>query len=64
MRVCVYAASSAKVAPEFHAAARLLGETLAANGCSVVYGGGSTGLMGSLADGALSKGGEVIGILP
>ena len=64
MRVCVYAASSAKVAPEFHAAARLLGETLAANGCSVVYGGGSQGLMGSLADGALSRGGEVIGILP
>ena len=64
MRVCVYAASSAKVAPEFHAAARQLGETLAASGCSVVYGGGSQGLMGSLADGALSKGGEVIGILP
>ena len=46
------------------AAARRLGETLAANGCSVVYGGGSQGLMGALADGALSKGGEVIGILP
>lgn len=64
MRVCVYAASSARVAPEFHAAARQLGETLAANGCSIVYGGGSQGLMGSLADGALSKGGEVVGILP
>mgnify|MGYP001359442359 FL=1 len=64
MRVCVYAASSARVAPEFHAAARLLGETLAGHGCSVVYGGGSQGLMGSLADGALSAGGEVIGILP
>lgn len=64
MRVCVYAASSAKVAPEYHAAARALGESLAQAGCSVVYGGGSTGLMGSLADGALSKGGEVIGILP
>lgn len=64
MRVCVYAASSARVAPEFHAAARQLGETLAANGCSIVYGGGSQGLMGSLADGALSRGGEVTGILP
>lgn len=64
MRVCVYAASSAKVAPEFHAAARALGESLASEGCSIVYGGGSHGLMGSLADGALSKGGEVIGILP
>ena len=64
MRVCVYAASSAKVAPEFHAAARALGESLASEGCSIVYGGGSQGLMGSLADGALAKGGEVIGILP
>lgn len=64
MRVCVYAASSARVAPEFHAAARALGESLASEGCSIVYGGGSQGLMGSLADGALSRGGEVIGILP
>ena len=64
MRICVYAASSAQVAPEFHTAARLLGETLAREGCTVVYGGGSQGLMGALADGALSQGGEVIGILP
>jgi hypothetical protein len=45
-------------------AARVLGETLADSGCSIVYGGGSQGLMGALADGALSRGGEVIGILP
>jgi uncharacterized protein (TIGR00730 family) len=64
MRVCVYAASSAKVAPEFHAAARGLGDALARGGCSIVYGGGSQGLMGSLADGALAAGGEVVGILP
>ena len=64
MRVCVYAASSALVAPDFHAAARALGESLASAGCTVVYGGGSQGLMGSLAEGALSKGGEVIGIMP
>jgi hypothetical protein len=41
-----------------------LGEILAGNGCSIVYGGGSQGLMGALADGALAKGGEVIGVLP
>ncbi|MBP8098302.1 MAG: TIGR00730 family Rossman fold protein [Arenimonas sp.] len=64
MRICVYAASSPQAAPEFHAAARALGEILASNNCTIVYGGGSQGLMGSLADGALSKGGEVIGILP
>ncbi len=64
MRVCVYAASSALVDAAFHADARALGEALAGHGCSIVYGGGSHGLMGSLADGALAKGGEVIGILP
>lgn len=64
MRICVYAASSARVAPEFHAAAHELGATLATAGHSIVYGGGSQGLMGALADGALARGGEVIGILP
>ena len=64
MRVCVYAASSAQVAPHFFAAARELGETLAADGHAIVYGGGSHGLMGALADGALARGGEVIGVLP
>ena len=64
MRVCVYAASSAKVDEHFHADARALGEALARGGCSIVFGGGSQGLMGSLADGALSAGGEVVGILP
>ena len=64
MRICVYAASSSQVAPHFFAAARELGEVLAADGHALVYGGGSHGLMGALADGALSKGGEVIGIIP
>jgi uncharacterized protein (TIGR00730 family) len=64
MRICVYAASSPQAAPVYMDAARLLGETLAANGCSIVYGGGSQGLMGALADGALARGGEVIGVLP
>lgn len=64
MRICVYAASSSRAAPEYLAAAHRLGVLLAASGCTVVYGGGSQGLMGSLADGALSAGGEVIGILP
>lgn len=64
MRICVYAASSPRVAAEYLAAAHQLGKLLAASKCTVVYGGGSQGLMGSLADGALSGGGEVIGILP
>jgi uncharacterized protein (TIGR00730 family) len=64
MRICVYAASSPQAASGYMDAARELGETLAAGGCSIVYGGGSQGLMGALADGALARGGEVIGILP
>ena len=64
MRICVYAASSAQIHPEFLAAAHALGERIAQAGHSLVYGGGSTGLMGAVADGALKHGGEVIGILP
>ncbi|HMB56833.1 MAG TPA: TIGR00730 family Rossman fold protein [Arenimonas sp.] len=64
MRICVYAASSAQVAPEFHAAANSLGKLIAGSGATLVYGGGSQGLMGAVADGALSQGGTVIGILP
>lgn len=64
MRICVYAASSAQVAPFYRDAARELGECLAAAGHTLVYGGGSQGLMGAVADGALSRGGAVIGILP
>jgi uncharacterized protein (TIGR00730 family) len=50
--------------PEYRAAARRLGEVLAAQGLGIVYGGGAVGSMGALADGALSRGGRVIGILP
>ncbi len=64
MRVCVYAASSGKVAPAYLEAAHRLGVALAKAGCTTVYGGGASGLMGALADGALSEGGEVIGIIP
>ncbi len=64
MRICVYAASSAQTHPDFQAAAFALGEHIAKAGHSLVYGGGSTGLMGAVADGALRHGGEVIGILP
>ena len=64
MRICVYAASSAQIHPEFQAAALALGEAIALAGHSLVYGGGSTGLMGAVADGALKHGGEVVGILP
>jgi len=62
--VCVYCASSRSAHPEYRDAARRLGATLATAGFGIVYGGGGAGSMGALADGALSKGGRVVGILP
>lgn len=62
--VCVYCASSRIAHPDYRAAARRLGEVLADEGVGIVYGGGAGGSMGALADGALSHGGRVVGILP
>ena len=64
MRVCVYAASSDYAPADYTDDARRLGTLLAQAGCEIVYGGGSRGSMGAVADGALSAGGWVIGILP
>jgi uncharacterized protein (TIGR00730 family) len=62
--VCVYCASSRVCHPDYHAAARRLGRVLADSGFAINYGGGGVGSMGALADGAISRGGRVIGILP
>ncbi len=63
-RVCVYCASSeAADLAYFHAAYRL-GELLAENSITIVYGGSATGCMGRLAEGALAHHGHVVGILP
>jgi uncharacterized protein (TIGR00730 family) len=62
--ICVYCASSQKCDPAYHDAARRLGEVLAAHNFTIVYGGGGVGSMGALADGALARGGRVIGVLP
>ena len=62
--VCVYCASSRASHPEYREAAFQLGVVLAGEGLEIVYGGGARGSMGALADGALSKGGRVVGVLP
>jgi uncharacterized protein (TIGR00730 family) len=64
MRICVYAASSQQCDETYREAAFQLGALLANVSCCVVYGGGSVGSMGAVANGALSVGGEVIGIIP
>jgi uncharacterized protein (TIGR00730 family) len=62
--VCVYCASSRVCHSDYHEAAQRLGEVLADSGFTIIYGGGGAGSMGALADGAISRGGRVIGILP
>ncbi len=62
--VCVYCASGPGTNPAFVAAARHLGRILAENGIRLVYGGGSVGLMGALAESVLDHGGFVTGVIP
>jgi uncharacterized protein (TIGR00730 family) len=62
--ICVYCASSRQCDAEYHDAARRLGHSLAESRITVVYGGGAAGSMGALADGALARGGRVVGVLP
>src|ERR1041385_194317 len=62
--VCVYCASSRTCSSEYHDAAYRLGSILGEAGVNIIYGGGGAGSMGALADGAISRGGRVIGILP
>jgi uncharacterized protein (TIGR00730 family) len=61
---CVFCGSRSGDDPAFSAAARFLGRYLAENGHTTVFGGGSVGLMGVLADSALEYGGHVIGVIP
>ena len=62
--ICVFAGSGGGRLPEYAAAAAGLGRLLAESRITLVYGGGSTGLMGAVADGALKAGGKVIGVIP
>ena len=62
--ICVYCGSNTGKNPAYAAAARALGESMAAQGIGLVYGGGGLGLMGELARTVLAKGGRVTGIIP
>jgi uncharacterized protein (TIGR00730 family) len=63
-RICVFCGSSPGNDPRYLEAARRLGRTLALRGLGLVYGGGSVGLMGAVADATLAAGGEVTGVIP
>lgn len=62
--ICVYCGSSDRLHPDYLTAAWQVGEILAERGMHLIYGAGSTGLMGAVADGALDGGGQVTGVIP
>lgn len=62
--VAIYCSASNKVRPSFVDAAKRLGELFAQAGIRMIYGDGGIGLMAAAADGALSAGGEVLGVIP
>jgi hypothetical protein len=63
-RVCVFCGSNPGARPQYADAARLLAREIVKRQLGLVYGGGSVGLMGVVADAALAAGGEVIGVIP
>jgi uncharacterized protein (TIGR00730 family) len=63
-RLCVYAGSSFGASPQYAEVAAAFGASCARRGFEIVYGGGSVGLMGVLANSALAGGGRVIGVIP
>ena len=62
--VCVYCASSTKIAPVYFAAAEELGRLLAIRGINLINGAGSIGLMAATSNAVLQAGGTVTGVIP
>jgi uncharacterized protein (TIGR00730 family) len=62
--ICVYCGSGPGSSPKFVESARTFGAILASNNIRLVYGGGSIGLMGAIADSVIDHGGHVTGIIP
>jgi uncharacterized protein (TIGR00730 family) len=60
----VYCGSQPGRDADYLAAGRALGKSLAAHGIRLIYGGGTKGIMGAVASGVLSNGGQVTGIIP
>ncbi|MBR0040497.1 MAG: TIGR00730 family Rossman fold protein [Oscillospiraceae bacterium] len=64
MKICIFGASGNELAKEYFDAARRLGELMAEDGHTLIYGGGSTGLMGACAEGVKARGGKAVGVAP
>ncbi|MFN9492365.1 MAG: TIGR00730 family Rossman fold protein [Sphingobacteriales bacterium] len=64
MKICIYCASSDKISSGYFDATEKLALALIQQNIEVVYGGGSSGLMGKMADVMLANGGKIKGIMP
>ncbi len=62
--IAIYCGSSDYVSEKYLSAARDIGKAVAERGIRIVYGAGSTGMMGAVADAAIEAGGEVFGVIP
>ena len=62
--MCVYCGSRPGEQPHFAAAATAVGQWIGQRGGQLVYGGGRTGLMGTVAQATREAGGRVVGIIP
>lgn len=62
--LCVFCGASSGIQDSYRQAAEQIGQILARRNIGLVYGGGSVGLMGSVANATLAAGGEVCGIIP
>lgn len=62
--ICIYCGSRKGNDTSLMPMAYKVGELIAERGHAVVYGGANVGLMGQVADGALSRGGRVVGVIP
>jgi len=63
-QACVYCASSHLIDTKYFLGAEKIAEILVNEGYTTIYGGGSNGLMGALADKVLSLNGKIIGVIP
>ncbi|OYD49038.1 TIGR00730 family Rossman fold protein [Acidovorax kalamii] len=62
--VCVYCGSRPGENPAFAEAAKVVGTWIGRHGGQLVYGGGRSGLMGTVAEATRQAGGRVVGVIP
>ena len=64
MKITVYCGAASGADPSFTDAAKTLGRWIADNSHELIYGAGKVGMMGTIADTVLEKGGIVTGVIP